>query len=248
MRSRCGEMPTTPTIPETPPPSAEKSAEQDRVERAEKHQEDRCVQPEPEEDHRQLRGDGNEAGQVDGGIQQLPQEPDASDQEAQRNPTKRKRAARSPKEAMRVLAEVYDYYRLDRSSGRDRSQDGYWAEKALYLAARDGLLRAPPRKRGAPSKWSGKLGLELVQAVEATQVEMSLERPRLKPRAKRPTDIKVTGVDKAIERLRSRFSEKWGRYDPDVLKRRFHEAQKHWTYARRLFDRLGAKINSDFPH
>jgi hypothetical protein len=66
MRSRCGEMPTTPTIPETPPPSAEKSAEQDRVERAEKHQEDRCVQPEPEEDHRQLRGDGNGPQQVDG--------------------------------------------------------------------------------------------------------------------------------------------------------------------------------------
>src|ERR1700738_1582499 len=79
-------MPTTPTTRETPPPSAEKSAEQDRVERAEKHQEDRCVQPEPEEDHRQPRGDGNGAGQVDDRIQQLPQDPDVSDQEGQRNP------------------------------------------------------------------------------------------------------------------------------------------------------------------
>jgi hypothetical protein len=148
-------------------------------------------------------------------------------------PTKPKRAALSPAETICVLAQVYDHYGLDRSRERDRSQDGDRAEEALYRAARDGLLRPPPRKRGAPLKWQGEFNLELVEAVESVQRE---ERPRLRGPAMRITPISVAD---AIEILRKQ--DKWKRFSAESLKKRYFEAKREWTYFRRL-TRFGARI------
>jgi hypothetical protein len=70
----------------------EDGVEQDRVERAEKHQEYRRIRPEPEEYHRERQpgGDGNRPQQVDGRIQQLPQDPDTSDHQPERNADQRR--------------------------------------------------------------------------------------------------------------------------------------------------------------
>ena len=57
---------------------------------------------------------------------------------------------------------------------------------SFFYAVRDGLIRLPP-KRGAPSKWQGKLGLELVEAVEAYRVANPIIRkgaPKLMSLAK----------------------------------------------------------------
>jgi hypothetical protein len=142
--------------------------------------------------------------------------PEVSDQEAQRNPTKRKKAQLSAKETIRVLAQVYDCYGIDRSPGRDLNQDGFWAEFVLYLAARDGLLRAP----GKPPGRKAKVGNELVRDVVFTQLR---EGPRLRGRAMRP---KLISVDAAIKIVQEQDKDNWGRYDPDDLKRRFYDAKK----------------------
>ena len=51
-------------------------------------------------------------------------------------------------------------------------------------------------------------------------------------------------VDEAIGKLRDRFPDRWGRYPFDSLKKRFYEAKREWTYARRLL-RFSAKIAED---
>ena len=88
-----------------------------------------------------------------------------------RNMPRKPKTALSPTETVCIIAQLYDHYGLDRSPARDRSQDGSRAEQALYRAAQDGLLRPPPRKRGPPLKWQGKLNLELVEAVESVRLE-----------------------------------------------------------------------------
>src|SRR5260370_17007677 len=81
---------------------------------------------------------------------------------------KRQKTPLSAKETVRIIARLFDLYGIDRRLNRDRSRDGWWFEYVLHCAVRDGLLRLPP-KRGAPSKWKGKLGLELIEAVENIQ-------------------------------------------------------------------------------
>jgi len=131
---------------------------------------------------------------------------------------KSKKAALSAKETVRVIARLFDLYGIDRSLNRDRSRNGERFEQALYCAVRDGLLRLP-RKRGARSKWTGKLGLELVQAIESLRVPRV---PRRKP----------LSVAKAVEALRERHPKKWAHHLD--LEKRFYEAKKFWSYTRRL--------------
>jgi hypothetical protein len=140
----------------------------------------------------------------------------------------------SPTETVRVIAQVYDHYGLDRSAARDRGRE---AEMALWRAAQDGLLRPPPRKRGPALKWPGELSLELVEAVESVQRE---EPPRVRGPAKRAITF-----NEAIGKLRDRFPDRWGRYPFDSLKKRFYEAKREWTYFRRLTRQFSAKITED---
>jgi len=76
---------------------------------------------------------------------------------------KRRKVPLNTTETVRLIARLFDLYGIDRSPQRDRA---HAAEQALYYAVRDGLLRVPA-KRGPPGKWNGKLGLALLEAVEA---------------------------------------------------------------------------------
>jgi hypothetical protein len=146
-------------------------------------------------------------------------------------------------ETTRVIARLFDLYGIDRSPDRDRSQDSERFELALSNAARDGLLRLP-HKRGAPSKWKGKLGLELVQAVESLRsragpvIPKNLTKLELQAieslRAGRVPAIplKLISIPKAIRALQDQYPAKWGAYDD--LEKRYYEAKKAWNYARRL--------------
>ena len=150
---------------------------------------------------------------------------------------------KSPIETTRVIAQLFDLYGIDRSLDRDRSQDGERYERALSYAVRDGLLRLP-HKRGAPSKWKGKLGLELVRAVESLRsragpvIPKNLTKLELQAieslRAGRVSGIplKPISIPKAIRALQDQYPDNWGTYDD--LEKRYYEAKKAWNYARRL--------------
>jgi hypothetical protein len=148
------------------------------------------------------------------------------------------------KETVRVIARLFDLYGIDRSPDRDRSRDAARFWEALTCAARDGLLQLP-RTRGAPSKWKGKLGLELVQAVRSQQAREKFTVPKgtskleLKKaveslRAGRVPTIrfKILSVPKAIAALQEQYPDKWGAYSD--LEKRFYEAKKVWDYGTRL--------------
>ena len=62
---------------------------------------------------------------------------------------KSEKAALNAKKTVRLIAQLFDLYGIDRSLNRDRSRDGERFELVLYCAVRDGLIRLP-RKRGAP--------------------------------------------------------------------------------------------------
>jgi hypothetical protein len=151
---------------------------------------------------------------------------------------------KSATDTTRVIARLFDLYGIDRSLDRDRSLDGDRYERALSYAARDGLLRLP-HKRGAPSKWKGKLGLELVQAVEALQAragpvipkntsKLALQDTIESLRAGRAPAIRLKplSIPKAIRALQDQYPDKWGAYYD--LEKRYYEAKKTWNYARRL--------------
>ena len=131
-----------------------------------------------------------------------------------RRPRKRRTTPLTAKETVRIIAQLFDRYGIDRSLDRDRSRDGERFKIALYYAAEDGLLKIP-RSRGAPSIWKGKVGLELLTAVESL---------RIPPRKQ--------NISKAIKHLQDQQSDKWGAYED--LEKRFYEARKAWGYGRRL--------------
>ena len=154
--------------------------------------------------------------------------------------TKRKSAI----ETTRVIARLFELYGIDRSLDRDHSQDGERFGLALSYAARDGLLRLP-HKRGAPPKWKGKLGLELVQAVESLRsragpvIPKNLSKLQLQEVAESlqagrvpAIPLKSISIPKAIRALKDQYPDKWGAYDD--LEKRYYEAKKAWNYARRL--------------
>jgi hypothetical protein len=151
---------------------------------------------------------------------------------------------KNPTETTRVIAQLFDLYGIDRSLDRDRSQDGERYERALSYAIRNGLLQLP-LKRGAPSKWKGKLGLELVQAVESLRSQagpvipknlskLELQEAIKSLRAGRVPAIplKPISIPKAIRALQDQCPDNWGTYDD--LEKRYYEAKKAWNYARRL--------------
>src|SRR6516162_10256627 len=128
-------------------------------------------------------------------------------------------------ETIRAIARLFDLYGIDRSLDRDRSQDGERYERALSYAVRDGLLRLP-HKRGAPSKWKGKLGLELVQAIESLQAQAGPVIPKNTSKlvlqetieslraGRAPTiRLKPLSIPKAIRALQDQYPDKWGAYD-----------------------------------
>ena len=151
---------------------------------------------------------------------------------------------KSATETTRVIARLFDLYDIDRSLDRDRSQDGERYERALSYAARDGLLQLP-HKRGAPSKWKGKLGLELVQAVESlrSQARPVIPKNLSKLELREVTEsiqagrvpaipLKSISIPKAIRALQDQYPDKWGAYHD--LEKRYYEAKNAWNYARRL--------------
>jgi hypothetical protein len=151
---------------------------------------------------------------------------------------------KSATDTTRVIARLFDLYGIDRSPDRDRSLDGDRYERALSNAARDGLLRLP-HKRGAPSKWKGKLGLELVQAIESLQAragpvipkntsKLALQETIESLRAGRAPTIRLKplSIPRAIRALQDQYPDKWGAYHD--LEKRYYEAKKAWNYARRL--------------
>jgi hypothetical protein len=79
----------------------------------------------------------------------------------------------------------------------------------------------------------GKLGLELVEAVEKLQRQGGVRRTgpamRFKPKK---------SVPEAIKELRIRDPDKWGSYDLVDLQKRYYEAKKYWGYHRRLIARF----------
>jgi len=165
---------------------------------------------------------------------------------------KRKNAIKTTRE----IAQLFDLYGIDRSLDRDRSQDGERYERALSYAVRDGLLRLP-HKRGAPSKWKGKLGLELVQAVESLQAQAGPVIPKNTSKlvlqetieslraGRAPTiRLKPLSIPKAIRALQDQYPDKWGAYDD--LEKRYYEAKKAWSYARRL-KMFGDRWHLDHP-
>jgi hypothetical protein len=139
---------------------------------------------------------------------------------------KRRRRPLSTTETVRIIARLFDRYGIDRRLDRDRSRDGERFQRALYYAVRDGLLRLPS-KRGAPSKWQGKLGLELVESVEAYRVA----NPTIRNGAP-----KLMSIAKAIQDLREQA--KWNAYSSEDLEKRYHEAKKTWSYVNRLMVRI----------
>ena len=144
----------------------------------------------------------------------------------------------SPTETVRIIARLFDLYGIDRRLDRDRSRDGERFQRVLYYAVRDGLIRLPS-KRGAPAKWQGKLGLELVEAVEAYRAANSTIRNGAP---------KLMSLAKAIQDLREQA--KWNAYSSEDLEKRYHAAKKTWSYVNRLmvrFDRWHEKRPEIYP-
>jgi hypothetical protein len=123
--------------------------------------------------------------------------------------------------------------------------------EALWCAVKNGWLQLPKTKKrpGPPSMWKGRLGLELVQAVEALRMEAyqtarntiidNLNRGKALEAIKSlwagtglGIPIRRMSAAKAIATLQDRDPAKWGvRND---LEKRFYEAKKFWGYGRRL--------------
>jgi hypothetical protein len=149
---------------------------------------------------------------------------------------------KTPSESHAEMAKLFDLYGLDRRPDRDRSGDDVRFRLALYCAARDGLLKLP-RKRGAPAKWKGKLGLDLVNAVQTVRYDpdhLTIPEHRVKSIVKsgrQPTieDIKrfarPMSVSKAVEILQKQDPEK---FKGDDLEKRYDVARKHWPPGKRL--------------
>src|SRR5262249_886290 len=135
---------------------------------------------------------------------------------------KRRKPPLSTTETVRLIARLFDLYGIDRGLDRDRNRDGERFQWVLQCAVRDGLVRLPP-KRGAPSKWKGKLGFELVQAVELYQLAPPLTKSK-----NGGAVLRRVSVAKAIRDLRHRHPEKWGDYESPELQKRYHEAKKIW--------------------
>jgi hypothetical protein len=156
---------------------------------------------------------------------------------------KSEKAALNAKKTVRLIAQLFDLYGIDRSLNRDRSRDGERFELVLYCAVRDGLIRLP-RKRGAPAKWKGQLGLELIEAIESLQAMSGPTIPKNKVALQKaieslragtpPSRLKPLSVAKAIKTLQDKYPEKWGCYECDDLQKRYYEAKKVWDYGTRL--------------
>jgi hypothetical protein len=168
-------------------------------------------------------------------FQVLPVDPGSSTQHA-----RDMKRSKTPSEIVAVIAKLFDLYGLDRRPDRDRSRDGERFEMALYCAVRDRLLKLP-LKRGAPAKWKGKLGLDLVNAVEAVRNKRpTIPAYRVKSIVKsgrQPTieDIKSfvrpMSVSKALEVVEKQSPNKFKGGD---LEKRYYEARKAWPLGKRL--------------
>src|SRR5262245_47652370 len=92
---------------------------------------------------------------------------------------KSKKAPLSAKETVRVISRLFDLYGIDRSLNRDRSRDGERFEWDLHCAVRDGLLQLPSKPRGGTPIWRGKLGLELVEAIETLRAQPIIPKDKV---------------------------------------------------------------------
>jgi hypothetical protein len=113
---------------------------------------------------------------------------------------------------------------------------------ALMYAARKGWLNVPPlpgEGRSREGKWKGKLGIELRLAVETEIVkaqdfdEATVKKLRAMPFKQRQIAMRALAkrnlsISAALEELQKREPEKWGRYDPGDLRKRYDEARKFW--------------------
>ena len=121
--------------------------------------------------------------------------------------------------------------RLFERCGVVHSSDPYHVRgeylRALHIAALEGWLKVPPlpgeSNRGAPGKWKGRLGIELLAAIEYERI------------AKAKHGKRRTTVAAAIRALRDERhwqnverDNKWGRYGFADLHRGYYSAKKFW--------------------
>ena len=138
----------------------------------------------------------------------------------------------SEKAARQLIAQLFDYYGVDRSPDH--------AAEILVGAALDGLIKVPPRRRGAgkPATWQGKLGIELLGAVQweivkaqdfdkATAAKLRAMPFRQRQVAMREHAKESLTVDAALKRLMARQPDKWGNDFPK-LKRNYYRAKKRF--------------------
>jgi hypothetical protein len=138
----------------------------------------------------------------------------------------------SEKAARQLITQLFDYYGLDRSPDH--------AAEVLVWAVLDGLVKAPPRRKGAgrPATWQGKLGIELMQAVEyeivkaqafdgATAKKLRAMPFRRREEAMRELAKENLSVDAALKRLIQRQPKRWGD-DFVQLKQNYYRAQRRW--------------------
>jgi hypothetical protein len=113
---------------------------------------------------------------------------------------------------------------------------------ALMFAAREGWLKVPPlpnESRSREGKWKGKLGIELLSAVETEIVkaqdfdEVTAKKLRAMPFKQRQIAMRALAkrnlsISAALRELQNRDPKGWGRYDPADLRKRYDEARKFW--------------------
>jgi hypothetical protein len=138
----------------------------------------------------------------------------------------------SEKTARQLITQLFDYYGLDRSPDH--------AAEVLVWAVLDGLVKAPPRRKGAgrPATWRGKLGIELMKAVEYEIVkaqafdEATTKKLRAMPFQQRQDAVhelakENLSVDAALNQLIKQHPEKWGNGFAQ-LKQNYYRAKKRF--------------------
>lgn len=138
----------------------------------------------------------------------------------------------SDKAAKQLIAQLFDYYGLERSVEH--------AAEVLVWAALDGLVEAPPRRKsqGKPATWQGKRGIELLGAVRWEIVKAqdfdkaTAARLRALPFKERQVAMRELAkhnlsVDAALKQLIEQHADKWG-HDFRRLQRNYYRAKKRF--------------------
>ena len=135
--------------------------------------------------------------------------------------------------AKHLIKKLFDHYDVERSPDH--------APEVLVWAVLDGLVKAPPPRRkrvGRPATWRGKLGIELLKAVEleivkaqafdgATVKKLRAMPFRQRQEAMRELAKENLGVDAALNRLIQQQPERWGD-SVTQLRQNYYRAKARW--------------------